>query len=829
MWSRISVLIKLFVLLAIICVVGGFSALHYFSRGIPDYQQLETYELPVSTRVYASDGKLVNEYAKEHRTFIPIKSIPKQLIDAFVAAEDKNFYSHPGVDIQGIIRAGFKNIKRLGSGQRLVGASTITQQVARNFLLSDEVSFKRKIREAILAFRIEKVISKERIMELYLNKIYLGRRSHGVAAAALNYFNKSLNELTLDEIAYLGALPKAPNNYHPIKQNRRAVIRRDWVLSRMLEENMVTAEQIEEAKARPLAVKHRDKAEIFRAPYFSEEVRRFVADKYGENTLYSGGLAVHTTINPKLQEIADDSFRRGLEMYDRRHGWRGPMTTIKVDETWIARLGAMQRPAGLHGWRLAVVLERSGSAKIGFEDGSTGQIPARELWWTKSHPLKAGDVIAASTLEKDSDGKKYPEGTYQLRQVPAVNGGLICMDVHTGRILAMTGGYSYDGSQFIRPTQAMRQIGSTFKPFVYVAALENGFSPVTKVLDAPIALPQGPGQPLWRPRNYAGKFLGPTLFRVGLEKSRNVMTVRIAARLGIETVAPYPEKFGIVDKLQPHLATVLGADETTLLRVVRGFAMFANGGKWIDVSFVDRIQNRNGRTIYRHDKRDCRDCMDIRWQGQEPPVLPDIRRQINDPASTYQMASILEGAVQRGTGRILNSIPNTIGAKTGTTNDFKDGWMIAFTADIAVGAYVGFDQPKTLGSREAGGRVAGPIIKYFLQDALKGVADKPFPVPPEIRLVRINRFSGRPATGGDTDAIWEAFKPGDKLLSDYNASSFVEEDPLDFGFEEAAPEIFPDPLPVDIPLTEENYGSSEPFSAPSVYVEQPDPGFGGLF
>ena len=651
--------------------------------------------------------------------------------------------------------------------------------MAKNFLLTNEVSYERKIKEAILAFRIEEALSKDRILELYLNQIYLGYRSYGVAAAALNYFNKSLDELTIAEAAYLAALPKAPNNYHPIRRREAAITRRNWVIGRLFEDGFISAAEAAAAKAEPLVVRAREAIEEVQADYFAEEVRRELIGLYGEKGLYEGGLSVRTTLDPHLQEIARRALREGLMSYDRRHGWRGPLAQIELpkDATWSHLLPEQPRPLGVDDWALAVVLSVSdGKAEIGLEDESLGEVPFAELSWARPWledqevgpaPKRAGDVLApgdiilVEAVTADAEGEAYPENSYGLRQVPEVDGGLIALDPHTGRVLAMSGGFSYGRSEFNRVTQAKRQPGSAFKPFVYLAGLDSGFTPATLILDAPFVIDQGQGQGKWKPANYTKKFYGPTRMRVGIEKSRNLMTVRLAQTIGMEKVAEYGQRFNVVDYMPRVLSMALGAGETTLIRLTTAYAMLVNGGRRIKPTFIDRVQDRSGATIFRHDQRDCFGCWSDDWAlGMVPPVLPDTREQIADPASVYQVVAMLEGVVQRGTGRRIAELGRPLAGKTGTTNNNTDTWFIGFTPDLAVGVFVGFDEPKTLGPKDTGSNVAAPIFKTFMRDALADQPIIPFRTPPEIRLVRINAETGQLARAGDRRVFLEAFKPG---------------------------------------------------------------------
>ena len=773
-------------MLMFLALLGGAGVLfifYHYGRDLPDYRQLADYEPPTVTRLHAGDGRLLVEYATEKRVYVPVQAIPRRVVNAFLSAEDKNFYSHPGVDFLSVARAIVTNMINLGQDRRLVGASTITQQVAKNFLLTNEVSMTRKVKEAILAFRIENAFDKDRILDLYLNEIYLGFGSYGVAAAALNYFNKSLDELSVAEAAYMAALPKAPNNYHPIRRAAAALARRDWVIGRMLEDGRISFAEAEEAWAQPLRVYRVDPTEIVKADYFVEEVRRELAQIYGETRLYEGGLSVRTTLDPRLQRIAERVLREGLIAYDRRHGWRGPVAKRDLEAgDWRALLAAVEPPKGSAPWTLAMVLGLDAErAEIGLSDGTTGHVPMAELTWARpwlkgqkvgakpkkpAAVLQAGDVVLVERIaaggagKADGGGKAYGEGAYALRQIPGINGGLVALDPHTGRVLAMTGGFSYDQSQFNRATQAKRQPGSAFKPFVYLAALDSGFTPATIVLDAPFVIDQGPGQGKWKPANYSRKFYGPTPMRIGLEKSRNLMTVRLAQTIGMDKVIDVARRFGIVDDMPPVLSMALGAGETSLLRLTSAYAMLVNGGRRIDPTLIDRIQDRHGLTIFRHDSRGCQGCQGEAWANQEPPELPDERERVADPASAYQVVSMLQGVIQRGTGRRVRAVGKPLAGKTGTTNQSKDTWFLGFSPDLAVGVFAGFDEPRPLGRRETGSSVSAPVFRDFMAAALEGRPAVPFRIPPGIRLVRINLETGRVARAGDKLVILEAFKPG---------------------------------------------------------------------
>ena len=759
--------------LAIVAAAGVIGVFYHYGKDLPDYHQLAHYEPPVTTRVYAGDGSLVIEYAEQKRLYVPFNAIPQKVIHAFLSAEDKNFYEHSGVDPMGILRAALVDIKQVlsHSEKRPIGASTITQQVARNFLLTNERSLSRKVKEAILAFRIEQAFSKQHILELYLNEIYLGQGSYGVAAAALGYFNKSMDDLDVAETAFLASLPKAPGRDPQSFHDRR-----DYVIGRMLEDGYITQDEAKIALGEPITLRPRGGAVLAAGgDYFAEDIRRELADEYGEAALYKGGLAVRSTLDPALQQIATRTLRAGLVAYDRRHGWRGPLGTVDINAGWAKRLPP--RP-DLAPWVTAAVLAVTDSyAEIGLADGRRGRIPMSELHWARapgpkqtlgpsvhkpSDVLKPGDVVAVEAVVKSEDGKeKYAADTYALRQPPKIEGALVAMDPHTGRVLAMQGGFAYGRSQFNRATQALRQPGSAFKPFVYMAALDSGYTPSSLVLDGPVEFDQGPGLPKWRPGNYHGGYLGPTTLRVGMEKSRNLMTVRLAAAIGITKVAAYAEKFGVVDKLPHELAMALGAGETTPLRMAAAYAEIVNGGKKINPTLIDRIQDRNGKTIYRHDDRPCEACSANFYTDQDMPEIADNSEQLVDPMTAYQMVHILEGVVERGTARYaLAGVGRPMAGKTGTSNDSKDTWFVGFSPDLVCAVFVGFDEPSDMGEHEAGATAAAPVFREFMVEALRDKPPVPFRVPPGIRLVRVAAGTGRPAEPGDANVIYEAFKPG---------------------------------------------------------------------
>jgi penicillin-binding protein 1A len=790
-------------LLAILAVAGVIVAIWYYGRDLPDYRALADYEPAMVSRVYAGNGLLVGEFADERRVFVPIDAIPKHVRMAFLAAEDKTFYEHPGIDIPGILHAVYINLRNFGGHRRPVGASTITQQVAKNFLLSGEVTFSRKFKEMILAFRIERTFSKDQIFELYLNEIYLGLRSYGVAAAALSYFDKSLNELTIAEAAMLASLPKAPSRLNPHKNPKLAMARRNWVIDRMATNGYITAEEAKQAKTEPITLRKWDPSGDVPAGFFVEEVRRVMLKRYGEEKLRKGGYVVRSSLNPGYQKIAYRVLRTGLVAYDRRHGWRGAFTNLGEITDWATKLKDYEaitdykkrpHPAALGDWRLAVVIgiEDRDVAKtvgkrrhvthqhavIGFSDGSKGTIPFQEMTWARerkpeqrlgpplkkvSDVLKLGDVIAVEPVEKPEKGKPYPPGTFGLRQIPNVQGAIVVLDPHTGRVLAMVGGYAYGVSQYNRAIQAKRQPGSAFKPFVYLTALNNGYTPSSVILDAPAVIGN------YKPQNYDNKYLGLMTLRRGLEMSRNAMTVRLAQSIGMEPIAETAETFGVGEDLPREFSMTLGAVETTVLKLTTAYAMLANGGKRIHPTFIDRIQDRYGKTISRHDQRPCPDCQAVAYNGGDMPEIKDIRERIADERSVFQVVSILQGVVERGTGIYVRVVGKPIAGKTGTTNDFLDAWFVGFTPDLAMGVWVGFDTPVTLGYGETGARAASTIFRDFMLEALKDKPATPFRVPRGLTMVRVNAKTGQPAQAGDRNVILEAFKPGTQPGADGDA------------------------------------------------------------
>ena len=739
---------------------------------LPDYTVLKDYQPPVTTRVHAADGALLAEFARERRLFQPIETMPPQLIHAFLSAEDKDFYNHGGIAIEGVFRALRDNLMARMDGNNAIqgGGSSITQQVAKNFLLSSEQTWDRKIQEALLAIRIESTFSKDKILELYLNEIFMGTvggQTYGVAAAALNYFDKALYQLTLAETAYLAALPKGANNYNPFRYPQAAVERRNWVLDRMAEDGWITLEEATLAKEEPLTVVPRASGHrLYSAGYFTEEVRRELAKLYGEDQLYGGGLSVRTTLDPRLQEYARKALMDGLIAYDHTKGFREPVASIEIGEDWGLDVNKVIPLSDVPEWQLAVVLELGDNqARIGLRPESVagggvaearveGTLSGPEIKWVSravQNFLKVGDVIYVSPVP----GK---EGIYTLEQIPEVEGALVAMDPRTGRVLAMVGGFSFAQSEFNRATQALRQPGSSFKPIVYAAALDNGYTPASVVLDAPVEIRNGDGS-IWRPENYAQEFYGPQTLRRGIERSRNVMTVRLARDIGMPLVSEYARLFGIYDSMQPVLAMALGAGETTDMRMTAAYATIANGGRKIVPTLIDRIQDRYGVTVYKHDQRLCQGCVAEGWNGQGEPLIVDNREQVLDPMTAYQITSMMEGVVQRGTGTAAKVLNRPVAGKTGTTNDYKDAWFVGFTPELVTGVYVGYDKPRSMGSSVTGGTFAVPIFTEFMQKALAGVPPTPFNVPQGMTTAWINPNSGVKASQGEA-AIAEAFKPG---------------------------------------------------------------------
>ncbi|MGO9487158.1 MAG: PBP1A family penicillin-binding protein [Rhodomicrobium sp.] len=874
--------------------LAGAAGAAYFlwqiSKDLPDHEKLSNYKPPVITRVHAGDGRLIAEFAKERRIYVPVQVMPKLVIYAFLAAEDQHFYEHGGIDLQGIARAVFNNVMR----NKREGASTITQQVAKNFLLNSDRTFMRKAREAILAVRIDRAFTKDQILDLYLNQIYLGAGAYGVAAAGLRYFGKELHELDIQEAAYLAALPKEPSKFQLTtargKTFQDALARRNAIIDNMerFKDNItgrffISVADGEAAKKMPLEMSSRQVGpSTFAAEYFAEEVRRSLVDIYGQDendptnsSLYTGGYSVRSTLNPDFQQMARAALRQGLVGFDRKHGgWRGPVSHIQFgDGDWGAKLADEPALADVEPWRLAVVLQSSrDKAVVGLQPGrlpngnveperKTVELPAQGVKWAYdslkgrskngagvSDILTVGDVVYVSPpteldppvreVRETPPGGKPPKGepklvaaSWQLMQIPQIAGAAVVMDPHNGRVLALVGGFSFAESQFDRAVQARRQPGSSFKPIVYAAALDNGYTPSTIVNDAVIAIDQGNNQGLWRPENYDKQVHGPQPLRIGIEKSRNLMTIRLAQDVGMPIVSEYARRFGVYDDLPPLLSMALGAGETTLMRLTTAYCMFVNGGKKIKWTFIDRIQDRYGHTVWRHDARQCNNCSAEAWRGQEVPQLSDDREQIVDPMTAYQVTSMLEGVALRGTGAIVHkTVGKTLGGKTGTTNEEKDAWFIGFSPDIAMGIFIGYDNPKPMGHGETGGGVAAPIFADFFKLALKGKPDVPFRTPPDIRMVMVNKHTGLRTDRNDPDAIEEYFKPGTEPAE---GSYGVAEDGGS-----AAPWGAPQPVRGDWPPSERERAAAPGATAqpyppaggnpyPPPYGRQPSPG--GLY
>ncbi len=737
------------VLLTSVLIVG---VLWTYSNDIPDYKFLKNYKPPVSSKVYSGEGELVADFSQEKRVFVPYNSIPKNVINAFLSAEDKNFFSHPGVDAKGVLRAVVNNISNIISSNRLEGASTITQQVAKNFLLTNEVSINRKIKEAILAFRIERALSKERILELYLNQIYLGSGAYGIAAASLEYFDKSIRDINYSEAALLAALPKAPSRYNPYRDIEVAKFRRNLVLKNLLDNNYITSEWYEKLKKREIILSKNKKIYLEDAQYFIEDVRKNVIENFTYDKVYKQGFNINTPINLEFQKIATNSLRDGLVSYDQRKGWRGPLTNKIYNSNWNKDLKKFYLEKSI-GWSLAIVKKiNKFSAEIETEDKIQGVIKYKDISWTKKefkNLLQPGDIIYV---------KKISDKQFSLQQLPKINGGIVVMDPFTGRILALSGGFSFKKSEFNRATQANRQPGSAFKPFVYALALENNYTPTSLVLDAPLVLDQGEDLKMWKPENYGKKFYGPSTLRTGLEKSRNLMTVRIAQDLGIERIVNFSKDLKIYENPEELLSISLGSAETTLINLTSAYSAFVNGGKLVEPILIDRIQDSEGNTIYNNNLRQCIDCDQISYLSNDYPKIQNNYKQIFSPETAYQMTSILEGVVQRGTGKKLRDLNLNIAGKTGTTNKNTDTWFIGFTSNLLVGVYVGSDSPSPLGKYETGSKTALPIFKNFIKQAVKKSDARPFKAAEDTIMMVVDPKTGQKAKFSTKNTIIEVFK-----------------------------------------------------------------------
>jgi len=747
---------KLFTVLASILLLISITILGVlwtFSNKIPDYKFLKSYKPPVSSKMYSGNGEVVADFSKEKRIFVPYSAIPKNVINSFLAAEDKNFFSHPGIDAKGVVRAIIRNIQNIMSSKRLEGASTITQQVAKNFLLTNEVSLNRKIKEAILAFRIERALSKERILELYLNQIYLGSGAYGVAAASLEYFDKSIKELNYNEAALLAALPKAPSKYNPYRNIELAKYRRDLVLKNMYENNFLSQKKYIDLKNKPIELKKNKKIFSEDAQYYIEDVRKSIIDKLSYEKVYNQGYNINTPINLDLQKISTISLRNGLISYDRRKGWRGPITNINYTTDWFKKINKKNFLENSIGWKIAIIRKvNQFSANIEIENKEEGVIEYKDISWTKKEfldLLKKGDVIYV---------KQVKNNLYSLQQLPEINGGIVVMDPFTGRVFALSGGFSFNNSEFNRSSQALRQPGSAFKPFVYALALENKYTPSSLILDAPLVLDQGEDLKKWKPENYGKKFYGPSTLRTGLEKSRNLMTVRISRSLGIDEVTNFSKKMKIYDNPEELLSISLGSAETTLLKLTSAYCTFVNGGKLVEPIIIDRIQDGEGNTIINNENRKCINCDQISFTGKEFPKIEDNYPQVISAETAYQITSFLQGVVERGTGKKLKKLGLNIAGKTGTTNENTDAWFIGFTSNLVIGVYVGMDNPKPLGKFETGSKAALPIFEEFIKKAVKKSDSRPFKVPQNITLMVIDPITGEKAKFTSKNTIIESYK-----------------------------------------------------------------------
>ena len=746
----------------IFCLIIVISILWTYSSKLPDYKFLKNYKPPVSSKLYAGNGELVIDFSSEKRIFIPFNSIPKKVIQSFLAAEDKNFFKHPGVDAKGVLRAVYNNFFNIISSKRLEGASTITQQVAKNFLLTNEISLDRKIKEAILAFRIERALSKERILELYLNQIYLGEGSYGIASASLKYYDKPINDLSYTEAALLAALPKAPSKYNPYKNKKLAKFRRDLVLKNLYENQFINKFQYNEFVNTNIKLNKRKRIFLEDSRYYVEDVRKKIVEMFGFDKVYKQGFNIKTPINLELQKIATDSLRYGLIEYDRRKGWRGPLANLSKNQEWYKSINKFKIEKSI-GWKIAIVKEVAKFyVKIQTEDKKIGKINYEHASWIKNdldETFKIGDIIYVKELD---------DQFYSLQQLPLVNGGIVVLDPFTGRLKAMSGGFSFKKSEFNRASQALRQPGSAFKPFIYALALENKFKPSTLILDAPIVLEQGEDLKMWKPENYGKKFYGLSTLRTGIEKSRNLMTVRIAQDLGLKKITELTQKLKIYDNPEKLLSISLGSAETTLLKLSSGYASFVNGGKLVEPIMIDRIQDSQGKTIFNTETRLCSNCDSISYKTKKIPLIENEFVQVFSPETSYQITSMLEGVIQRGTGKKLKRLNLDIAGKTGTTNNNTDTWFIGYTSNLVIGVYIGFDDPKSLGKYETGAKTAMPVFEKFVKGAINKKNARPFKVSKNIKMMVVDAKTGEKANYGSTDTIIEAFKVNqfDKNLID---------------------------------------------------------------
>ncbi len=728
------------------------SVLWTYSNKLPDYKFLKNYKPPVSSKLYSGDGVLVSDFSTEKRIFVPYSAISQTVINAFLSAEDKNFFDHPGVDAKGVIRAVKNNIFNLIYSNRLEGASTITQQVAKNFLLTNEVSIDRKIKEAILAFRIERVLTKKRILELYLNQIYLGEGSYGIASASLRYFNKPISELNYGEAALLAALPKAPSKYNPYRNIKLAKFRRNLVLNNLLENGFIDKDQHIDLINSKIKLKKRKRIYLEDSRYYVEDVRKDVIDRYGFDKVYKQGFNIKTPLDLELQKIATQSLRKGLQEFDKRKGWRGPLSNKKKHNNWKTDLKKLNLENSL-GWELAIInrIDKFETV-IETRNGNNGVINFNDVIWTRKELnklFKIGDIIYV---------KKISDGNYSLKQIPKANGGIVVMDPYTGRVLALSGGFSFKKSEFNRASQAKRQPGSAFKPFIYALALENNFLPTTLVLDAPIVLDQGNDLKMWKPENYGKKFYGPSTLRTGIEKSRNLMTVRIAQELGIDKILNFSKKLNIYENPDELMSVSLGSAETTLLKITSAYCSFLNGGKLVNPILIDRIQDSEGKTIFNNEKRYCENCDLISHDGTSNPIIRSKYEQIFSPQTAYQITSMLKGVIERGTGKGLKDLKLELAGKTGTTNKNTDTWFIGYTSNLVVGVYIGYDTPKSLGKFETGSKTAMPVFKEFIKKTANTYNARPFKVADNIKMMLVDAKTGKKVNSKTKQSIIEAFK-----------------------------------------------------------------------
>jgi len=765
--KRLLIALTLFSLVGFISI---FSVLWIYSNKLPDYKFLKSYKPPVSSKVYSGNGVLISDFSSEKRIFVPYNSIPKKIINSFLSSEDKNFFKHPGVDAKGVIRAIKNNIFNLLQSNRLEGASTITQQVAKNFLLSNEVSLDRKIKEAILAFRIERALSKERILELYLNQIYLGEGSYGIASASLRYFDKPIGELNYSESALLAALPKAPSKYNPYKNKELAKYRRNLVIKNLHENTYISKKKYNELISSEIILKKRKRIFLEDTRYFVEDIRKKVIQDYGYEKVHKQGFNIKSPINLELQNLASVSLRKGLLEYDKRKGWRGSLDN-RENKDWNKNLDKFNLEKTI-GWQIAIVKRIDKfETVIQTSNNENGVINYEDINWTRKNfdqIFKINDLIYV---------KKISDGLFSLRQLPNVNGGIVVMDPYSGRVLAMTGGFSFKKSEFNRVSQAKRQPGSAFKPFIYALALENNYTPSSLILDAPIVLDQGEDLKMWKPENYGKKFYGLSTLRTGVEKSRNLMTVRISQDLGIDKIIKFSKKLNIYDNPDELLSVSLGSAETTLLNITSAYCSFVNGGKLVTPTIIDRIQDSEGNTIFNNEKRLCVNCDKISFRGNSVPIVTSDFKQIFSPQTAYQMTSILEGVIQRGTGKRLRDLNIQLAGKTGTTNNNTDTWFIGFTSNLVVGIYVGYDNPKRLGKYETGSKTALPIFKEFIKNAVNNYDARPFKIAKGIKMMLIDAETGKKADFGSKNTIIESYKKekieNQVIISNYKNNSNI--------------------------------------------------------